>query len=144
MIGLVVTGHGLFAEGMHSSVRMIAGENEHIKYICFQENTHPKELAEHFHRSYEALSGCDGIVVLSDLPGGTPFNTAVECSLNHPDKQIVVLSGTNLPMIITGVGMLHLESDPQAMADKLILEGKDSLLRFQLTERREETEEDGI
>ena len=28
MIGIVVTGHGLFAEGMHSSAVMIAGENE--------------------------------------------------------------------------------------------------------------------
>ena len=31
MIGLVVTGHGLFAEGMHSSANMSAGENELVK-----------------------------------------------------------------------------------------------------------------
>ena len=46
MIGLVVTGHGLFAEGMHSSAVMIAGENEHIKYVCFKEGMGLEDLAE--------------------------------------------------------------------------------------------------
>ena len=105
MIGLVVTGHGLFAEGMHSSAKMIAGENEHIKYVCFEDGMGLEELAEKLNAAYNELSDCDGIVVLSDLPGGSPFKTAVEASMGHPDKQIIVLSGTNLPMIITAATM---------------------------------------
>ena len=113
MIGLVVTGHGLFAEGMHSSAKMIAGENEHIKYVCFEDGMGLEQLAEKLNAAYNELSDCDGIVVLSDLPGGSPFKTAVECSMGHPDKQIVVLSGTNLPMIITGSTMLGFEPIPR-------------------------------
>ena len=146
MIGLVVTGHGLFAEGMHSSAKMIAGENEHIKYVCFEEGMGLEELAEKLNEAYNQLSGCDGIVVLSDLPGGSPFKTAVECSMGHPDKQIIVLSGTNLPMIITGSTMLSFETDPQALADELLFEGKDNVVRFELAVRddSEDEEEDGI
>ena len=144
MIGLVVTGHGLFAEGMHSSAKMIAGENEHIKYVCFEEGMGLEELAEKLSAAYNELADCDGIVVLSDLPGGSPFKTAVECSVAHPDKQIVVLSGTNLPMIITGSTMLSFETDPQALADELLFEGKDNVVRFELAARAEEEEEDGI
>ena len=144
MIGLVVTGHGLFAEGMHSSAKMIAGENEHIKYVCFEEGMGLEELAEKLSAAYNELADCDGIVVLSDLPGGSPFKTAVECSMAHPDKQIVVLSGTNLPMIITGSTMLSFETDPQALADELLFEGKDNVVRFELAARVEEEEEDGI
>ena len=144
MIGLVVTGHGLFAEGMHSSAKMIAGENEHIKYVCFEEGMGLEELAEKLSAAYNELADCDGIVVLSDLPGGSPFKTAVECSVAHPDKQIVVLSGTNLPMIITGSTMLSFETDPQALADELLFEGKDNVVRFELAARVEEEEEDGI
>ena len=138
MIGLVVTGHGLFAEGMHSSAVMIAGENEHIKYVCFKEGMGLEELAEQLNAAYNELSDCDGIVVLSDLPGGSPFKTAVEASMGHPDKQIVVLSGTNLPMIITGSTMLSFETDPQALADELLSEGKDNVVRFELAVREEE------
>ena len=145
MIGLVVTGHGLFAEGMHSSAKMIAGENDHIKYVCFEDGMGLEELAEKLNAAYTELSDCDGIVVLSDLPGGSPFKTAVECSMSHPDKQIIVLSGTNLPMIITGSTMLSFETDPQALADELIFEGKDNVVRFELAVREEENEdEDGI
>ena len=144
MIGLVVTGHGLFAEGMHSSAKMIAGDNEHIKYVCFEEGMGLEDLAVKLNAAYNELSDCDGIVVLSDLPGGSPFKTAVEVSMAHPDKQIVVLSGTNLPMIITGSTMLSFETDPQALADELLFEGKDNVVRFELAARAEEEEEDGI
>ena len=145
MIGLVVTGHGLFAQGMQSSAKMIAGENEHIKYVCFEEGMGLEDLAAKLNAAYAELSDCDGIVVLSDLPGGSPFKTAVECSFEHPDKQIIVLSGTNLPMIITGSTMLSFETDPQALADELLFEGKDNVVRFELAVREEEPEdEDGI
>ena len=145
MIGLVVTGHGLFAEGMHSSAKMIAGENEHIKYVCFEDGMGLEELAAKLNAAYNELADTDGIVVLSDLPGGSPFKTAVECSMEHPDKQIIVLSGTNLPMIITGSTMLSFESDPQALANELIFEGKDNVVRFELAVRAEvEEDEDGI
>ena len=145
MIGIVVTGHGLFAEGMHSSAVMIAGENEHIKYVCFKEGMGLEELAEQLNAAYAELSDCDGIVVLSDLPGGSPFKTAVECSMAHPDKQIIVLSGTNLPMIVTGVTMIDFEEDPAALAEELLTTGKEFMVRFQLAVREEEDEEgDGI
>ena len=142
MIGIVVTGHGLFAEGMHSSAVMIAGENENIKYVCFKEGMGLEELADALNAAYNELAACDGIVVLSDLPGGSPFKTAVEVSMNHPDKQIVVLAGTNLPMIITASTMLSFESDAQALADELLFEGKDNVVRFEVAARAEETEED--
>ena len=145
MIGIVVTGHGLFAVGMQSSAKMIAGENDHIKYVCFEDGMGLEELAVKLNAAYNELSDCDGIVVLSDLPGGSPFKTAVECSVGHPGKQIVVLSGTNLPMVLTASTMLSFESDPQALANELLFEGKDNVVRFELAPCVEiEEEEDGI
>ena len=142
MIGIVVTGHGLFAEGMHSSAKMIAGENENVKYVCFEEGMGLEDLAVKLNAAYDALAANDGIVVLSDLPGGSPFNTAVQCSMSHPDKKIVVLSGTNLPMIIAGATMAAFETDPQALSDELLFEGKDNVVRFELAAKADEAEED--
>ena len=144
MIGLVVTGHGQFAEGLHTSARMIAGENEHVKYVCFEDGMSIEALAEKLNAAYAELNDCDGIVVLSDLPGGSPFKTAVECAFAHPEMKIEVLAGTNLPMIITGATMLSFETDPRALADELMFEGKDNIVRFELAVREETEEEDGI
>ena len=144
MIGLVVTGHGLFAEGMHSSAKMIAGENELVKYVNFEDGMSTETLAELLNEAYNGFAHCDGIVVLSDLPGGSPFKTAVETSMLHPDKKIEVLAGTNLPMIVTGVTMIDFEEDPTALAEELLTTGKEFMVRFELAAREEEEEEDGI
>ena len=45
MIGLVVTGHGHFADGIHTSAQMIAGENEYVRYINFEEGMTPEHPA---------------------------------------------------------------------------------------------------
>ena len=142
MIGIVVTGHGLFAEGMHSSAKMIAGENENIKYVCFEDGMGLEELAEKLNVAYNELAACDGIVVLSDLPGGSPFKTAVECAMGHPDKKIEVLAGTNLPMIVTAVTMIEIEDDATALAEELMETGKECIVRFALAVREEEENED--
>ena len=144
MIGLIVTGHGHFADGLHTSAQMIAGENEYIKYINFEDGMSPEALGEKISAAYTEFASCDGIVVLSDLPGGSPFKTAVEVAMSHPDKKIEVLAGTNLPMIVTGVTMIDFEEDPTALAEELLTTGKEFLVRFELAVREEEEEEDGI
>lgn len=145
MIGLVVTGHGHFADGLHTSAKMIAGENENVKYVNFEDGMSTETLAEKLSAAYNELSACDGIVVLSDLPGGSPFKTAVEVAVAHPDKKIEVLAGTNLPMIVTGVTMIDFEEDPTALAEELLTTGKEFMVRFQLAVREDEDEEsDGI
>ena len=58
MIGLVVTGHGLFAEGMHSSAKMIAGENELVKYVCFEEGMNTEQLSDKLVAAYNELGNC--------------------------------------------------------------------------------------
>ena len=144
MIGLIVTGHGHFADGLHTSAKMIAGENENVKYVNFEDGMSTETLAEKLSAAYNELAACDGIVVLSDLPGGSPFKTAVEVSMLHPDKKIEVLAGTNLPMIVTGVTMIDFEEDPAALAEELLTTGKEFMVRFELAVRAEEEEEDGI
>ena len=119
MIGLIVTGHGHFADGIHTSAQMIAGESEYVRYINFEEGMTIEQLADKLNAAYDELLSCDGVVVLADLPGGSPFKTAVECKFARPEQKIEVIAGTNLPMIVTGVNMLDMEDDPRALADAL-------------------------
>ena len=144
MIGMIVSGHGDFASGLQVSAKMIAGDSEYIKYVNFEDGMSTETLAEKLNEAYNALSDCSGIVVLSDLPGGSPFKTAVECAFTHPDKKIEVLAGTNLPMIVTGVTMIEIEDDPKALAEELMEVAKECIVRFEMVERVEEEEEDGI
>ena len=87
MIGLVVTRHGHFAEGISTAAHMIAGENEAVRYINFEEGTTPLQLAEKFNAAFDEFHACDGVLVLADLPGGSPFKAAVECSIRAQNKK---------------------------------------------------------
>lgn len=63
MIGLVVTGHGHFADGIHTSAQMIAGENDYVRYINFEEGMTPEQLAEKFNAAF--LPVMDSLPALS-------------------------------------------------------------------------------
>ena len=100
------------------------------------------EVAQKFNAAFDEFRTCDGVVVLSDLPGGSPFKTAVECKYARPDQKIEVIAGTNLPMIVTAVTMLDMEDDPRALAEELVDTGKDCMVIFELQAPAEEAESD--
>ena len=76
MIGLIVTGHGHFASGMTSSINLIAGAQENYIAVDFDgEGT--EKLENDLKEAIDKLSNCEGIIIFSDLAGGSPFKTAV-------------------------------------------------------------------
>lgn len=146
MIGLVVTGHGHFAAGIRAATHMIAGENEAVRYINFEEGTTPLQLAEKFNMAFDEFHAYDGVLVFADLPGGSPFKTAVECKYARPEQKIEVIAGVNLPMLVTAVTMLDTENDPHDFAEELIQTGKECMVMFtlQVCTANENADVDGI
>ena len=120
MIGLVVTGHGHFADGLHTSAQMIAGESEYVRYVNFEEGMSIEQLADKLNAAYAELDACDGIVVLSDLPGGSPFRTAVESSMTLPEKQTYLTSSFS-PAIILAEECMPSANRPWPVTTKPII-----------------------
>ena len=144
MVGLLITGHGHFATGLGSSLRLITGNTENIVYVDFEENHSTDTLTENLNKALDELKDCDGVLVLSDLAGGFPFKSAVECKVARPDQAIEVLAGSNLPMLIEGSMAMAAFDSPLDLAQSLIETGKDYIVRFELTAHEDNAEEDGI
>ncbi len=144
MVGLLITGHGHFATGLGSSLRLITGNTENIVYVDFEENHSTDTLTENLSKALDELKDCDGVLVLSDLAGGSPFKSAVECKVARPDQAIEVLAGSNLPMLIEGSMAMAAFDSPLDLAQSLIETGKDYIVRFELTAHEDNAEEDGI
>ena len=144
MIGLLITGHGHFATGLGSSLKLITGNTENIVYVDFEADHTTDTLTENINKGLDELKGCDGVLVLSDLAGGSPFKSAVECKVARPDQAIEVLAGSNLPMLIEGSMAMAAFDSPLDMAQSLIETGKDYIVRFELTAHEDNAEEDGI
>ena len=145
MLGLLVTGHGHFATGLNSSLELIAGAQPNVALVDFEADHSIEVLKDNLNKALDSLKEYDGVLVLSDLPGGSPFKTAVECKFERPDQAIEVIAGTNLPLLIASSTMTAVFESPLDLAEAMIPEGKDSIFSFELVARAEESEdEDGI
>ncbi|MBR5317415.1 MAG: PTS sugar transporter subunit IIA [Lachnospiraceae bacterium] len=144
MVGILITGHGHFATGLGSSLQLITGITENVALVDFEADHSTDTLKANLHKAMDSLKECDGVLVLSDLAGGSPFNNASMCMAERPDQRIEVVAGTNLPMIIEGASMMGAYDDPLELAETLIPTGKDYIVRFELVKHEDEADEDGI
>lgn len=96
MIGLILVTHGRLAAEFLAATEHVVGPQEQVRAICIE----AEDDMEMRRRDIElALNLCDsgqGVIVLTDMFGGTPSNLAI--SLMGPN--IEVIAGVNLPMLI--------------------------------------------
>lgn len=142
MIGLLVTGHGNFGSGLTSSVNLIAGEQEHYQAVDFTKEI--DELRADLNNAMDALKDCEGILVLSDLVGGSPFKTAVE--VGFPRGNVEIVGGANLPMLVEISMTRKFMSDMSVkdLAEAAVNTGKEQIVRYEFKAVVQETSEDGI
>jgi N-acetylgalactosamine PTS system EIIA component len=101
MIGIIVTGHGKFAEGFTSALEVVLGKQEMFIDINFPSGDTTTELEENLERAITSLEMCENIIVFADLLSGTPFNTAIMKAMKN--ERIKVIYGTNFGMLIEAV-----------------------------------------
>lgn len=123
---VLVTGHGGFALGMAEASRMIVGDQELIDWLPFEEETNLSDYQTQIAASVER-HGKEGLLILTDFKGGTPFNVSMLLSQGHP--QVVVLAGTNLAMILEAIDQAPTASSVTDLADHLVVIGRQGLLR---------------
>jgi N-acetylgalactosamine PTS system EIIA component len=144
MIGIIITGHGRFSEGMISSLEMIAGKTESLIGVNFLESESTDDLDKHLLESYsELMKTCDGVIIVCDLYGGSPFKSAATLSVSQAN--ISVLAGINLASCLELIFARLAETDASKLADVMLEKKSNQLFKFAFPVRVEKVEmEDGI
>lgn len=90
MTGIIFTGHGIFASGMHSAVSLLAGASDHMLFVDFP-GDNVDLLKDKLHAAISSLleKQCHQIIILCDILGGSPFNASVTVSQNYPNIHII-------------------------------------------------------
>ena len=144
MVALLVTGHGKFATGICSALDLIAGKNKHILAVDFEMEDSTDFLLMNFEAAFAKLKEVKSIVVFSDIVGVSPFKIASELKYKYMDKDIEIVTGTNLPMLIKAFTLMDLYNDALDMAKMVVESGKSQVLRPEFKEHRDDVGEDGI
>lgn len=142
MVGIIVTGHGKFATGMLSSLELIAGEQENLIGVDFLEEDTTESLEKMIEEAINKLG--NDVLVLSDLAGASPFRAAAGLSQKMTDKNIEVISGTNLGMILE-VALCRDGMSSAQLLEMAVNAGNSAIKTFEIKKREELVEdEDGI
>ena len=142
MIGLLVTGHANFGSGLTSSLNLIAGEQEAYKYVDFLPEYSLEDLSRELSKAMDELKDCEGILVFSDLPGGTPFKTAVE--VGFPRGNVNVIAGTNLPMMVEIAMSRKFIDDLDMLTQSALDTGKEQIVQYEFKKVEQQESDDGI
>lgn len=135
MLGIIISGHGTFASGLVSALKLLMGEHEHIIAVDFPEEVDDFMLKKHLTAAIKELHLCDNILLLTDILGGTPFKTSVLVGSSY--KGCVTIYGANLAMLIesaTWVLYPHIteEISFEGKINSLIELGKDAVGKFSM------------
>ncbi len=74
MIGMVLVTHGRLAEEFIAALEHVVGEQEHIRAICIGPDDDMEQRRKDILDSIATVDGGDGVVLLTDMFGGTPSN----------------------------------------------------------------------
>ena len=142
MIGLVVTGHANFGTGITSSVNLIAGEQQAYKAVDFLPTYSTEDLTCELTKALDELKDCEGVIIFTDLMGGTPFN--VSAQLGHGKDNIRIVAGTNLPMLVEIVMSRKFMDDLDELVDSVLETGKEQVTKYEFKQVVQDTSDDGI
>lgn len=97
MIGLILVTHGTLAKEFVVAMEHVVGPQKNIATVCIGPRDNMEDHRKQIAHSIKQVDSGSGVIILTDLFGGTPSNLAI--SLLDPGK-IEVIAGINLPMLI--------------------------------------------
>ena len=107
--GVIVT-HGHLANELLAAAEMIVGPVSHITFVSIGWHDDVDAAHAEVERAMRQVSQGRGVLLLTDMFGGTPTNIA---AMFLAEGEVEVVTGVNLPMVIK----LASQSDEESLAD---------------------------
>ena len=97
MIGLVIVTHGRLAEEFVSAMEHVVGPQKLVEAVCIGPDDNMENRRQDIIKAVAAAEMGDGVIVLTDMFGGTPSNLAISIL---EEANIEVIAGVNLPLLV--------------------------------------------
>ncbi len=97
MLGMVLVTHGRLAEEFYAALEHVVGPQEACEAISIGPDDDMEERRNDIIEAVKAVDSGDGVIILTDMFGGTPSNLAISIM---QDRNIEVIAGVNLPMLV--------------------------------------------
>ncbi|WP_196594090.1 PTS sugar transporter subunit IIA [Pectinatus sottacetonis] len=98
MLGIIVGTHGHLAEELVNTCAMICGRPDNLETVTLVPGEGPDDLISRYKKAIEKMDADDGVIILNDLFGGSPYNAA--CRIAAEDEKCGIVTGVSLPMLV--------------------------------------------
>src|SRR5690606_18298414 len=97
MIGLVLVTHGALADEFKLAMEHVVGPQEYVETIAIGPEDNAESRRDDILAAIDRAENGAGVIILTDMFGGTPSNLAISVMQN---RQVEVIAGVNLPMLV--------------------------------------------
>jgi mannose PTS system EIIA component len=97
MIGLVLVTHGRLAEEFVHALEHVVGKQDMLKAVCIGPEDRMEARRDDIAASVKSVDSGEGVIILTDMFGGTPSNLAISLL---EEGRVEVVAGLNLPMLV--------------------------------------------
>ena len=120
MIGIVLVAHGNLAQSLLDVVELISGSQKAFRALAISAADNIEMKRQDLLNVIDTVDQGSGVIVLTDLFGGTPSNLAISVL---GLKNIEVIAGVNVPMILKLLSVRG-KSDLQTAVSQIVTEGQ--------------------
>ncbi len=113
MIGMVLVTHGRLAAEFIDALEHVVGAQDRVAAVCIGPDDDMEKRRQDILKSVGEVDDGEGVVVLTDMFGGTPSNLAISIM---KEAKVEVIAGVNLPMLIKLAGLRDNASMTEAVA----------------------------
>jgi PTS system mannose-specific IIA component len=124
-IGGVIVSHGQVANELVAAAEAVVGDLSHITAVSIGWHDHVEMAKAEIDRAIANVSQGNGVLLLTDMFGGTPTNIA---AMFLKSGEVEIVTGVNLPMVIK-LATLDREVSLQELAKEVEDEGKEAICR---------------
>jgi PTS system mannose-specific IIA component len=97
MIGLVIVTHGALAREFVAAMEHVVGRQDRVETVCIGPDDDMEARRQDILDAVARVETGDGVIVLTDMFGGTPSNLAISIL---KEAKVEVIAGVNLPLLV--------------------------------------------
>lgn len=112
-VGIVIVAHGALADALLATLQYIVGDLPRVRTVSFGATYDLADKTDEIIAAADSVDAGTGVIVVTDLYGGTPSNLSMR-ACQQSDRRI--LSGANVPMLVTLAKSRHLTAAEAAAA----------------------------
>jgi mannose PTS system EIIA component len=125
MVNFLIVTHGEFGAYLVEAAEGIVGRQASgVRVVGISSRLSVPEIRERVQKGVKELSGSEGLILFTDMPGGTPTNLALPIVKDAP--RVEMISGVNLYMLVSAFNHRDDMALPK-LVEKILADGQKSI-----------------